>query len=82
LNNLIRHGSHNAMNVDLEQLQALTDLFADAEAIVELYWDTDNGQRLSTSLERARIAFPRVSEQLLRPAHGTQVQSTLKPSTN
>jgi hypothetical protein len=41
------------MNVNLEQLQTLTALFADAEAVVELYWDTANGQRLSGSLERA-----------------------------
>src|SRR5262249_15462680 len=64
LSNLIRQGSNNAMNVNLEQLQALTALFADAEAVVELYWDTGNGQRLSGSLERARMAFPRVSDQL------------------
>lgn len=71
------------MTVTFEQLQALADLFADAEAIVELYWDTDNGRRLSASLERARTAFPRLQEephQLTCPAHSMELQSALKPS--
>jgi hypothetical protein len=73
------------MNVNVEQLKALSDLFDDAEAVVELYWDTDNGQRLSTSLEHARLAFLRVREQLQEPAcpvHDAQLQSTPKLSKN
>ena len=71
------------MNLNLEQLQALADLFADAEAVIELYWDTNNGQRLSSSLERARMAFPRVREQLHEltcTTHGAQVQFRRNPS--
>jgi hypothetical protein len=71
------------MNVNVEQLKALSDLFDDAAAVVELYWDTDNGQRLSTSLERARLAFPRVREQLHElacPIHDAQIQSVPKAS--
>jgi len=71
------------MDVNLEQLRALVDLFADAEAIVELYWDTDNGKRLSSSLERARTAFPRLPEELHEstcPAHSPGPQPTRKPS--
>lgn len=80
---IIRHGDATNMNVNLEQLRALADLFVDAEALVELYWDTDNGQRLSSSLERARTAFPRLREELNEltcPAHSVELQPALKPS--
>lgn len=45
------------MKLTVRQLRSLATLFEDAERIVELYWDTNNGQQLSRSLESARLAF-------------------------
>ncbi len=45
------------MKLTVRQRRSLAELFADAERIVELYWDTSNGQQLSRSLESARLAF-------------------------
>jgi hypothetical protein len=54
------------MNLSLQQTQALANIFRNAEAMVELYGDTDNGEKLSRSLERVRSAFPVLTEQQLR----------------
>jgi hypothetical protein len=54
------------MNLSSQQTQALANIFRNAEAMVELYWDTDNGEKLSRSLESARSAFPDLTEQHLR----------------
>ena len=54
------------MNLSLQQTQALANIFRSAEAMVELYGDTDNGEKLSRSLESARRAFPDLTEQHLR----------------
>src|SRR5216683_3044644 len=51
------------MNLSSQQTQALAKIFRHAEAMVELYWDTDNGEKLSRSLESARSAFPDLKEQ-------------------
>lgn len=45
------------MKLTVRQRLCLAKLFEDAERIVELYWDTSNGQQLSRSLESARLAF-------------------------
>lgn len=45
------------MNLSVRQRRSLAKLFGDVERIVELYWDTNNGQELSQSLESVRLAF-------------------------
>ena len=45
------------MKLTVRQRRSLAKLFESAERIVELYWDTNNGQELSRSLESARLAF-------------------------
>jgi len=45
------------MKLSVQQRQALSKLIEAAKRMVELYWDTNNGQELSRSLEAARLAF-------------------------
>ncbi len=45
------------MKLTVRQRRSLAKLFEDAERIVELSWDTNNGQQLSRSLESVRLAF-------------------------
>lgn len=45
------------MKLTILQRQSLAKLFEDAQRVVELYWDTNNGQALSRSLESVRLAF-------------------------
>lgn len=45
------------MTLQKQQMQSLSKLIEDAETMVELYWDTENGQKLSRSLKAARAAF-------------------------
>lgn len=55
------------MKLTVCQRRSLAKLFEDAEHIVELYWDTNNGQELSRSLESARLAFAAL-ESIPRPS--------------
>ncbi len=55
------------MKLTVRQRRSLAKLFEDAERMVELYWDTNNGQELSRSLESARLAFAGV-ECVTRPS--------------
>ncbi len=57
------------MKLTVRQRRSLAKLFEDAERIVELYWDTNNGQELSRSLESARLAFSGL-ECAARPSGG------------
>jgi hypothetical protein len=54
------------MKLTVRQRRSLAELFEDAERTVELYWDTENGQELSRSLEAARMAFTGL-ERIPRP---------------
>src|SRR5258708_23158154 len=54
------------MNLSSQQTQAWANIFRRAEAMVELYWDTDSGEKLSRSLVSARSAFPDLKDQHLR----------------
>jgi hypothetical protein len=45
------------MKLSVQEQRSLGNLLECAERMVELYWDTDNGQMLSESLESARTAF-------------------------
>lgn len=45
------------MNLTVEQMRSLANLIENAETMVELYWDTDNGHKLSRSLQSVRVAF-------------------------
>jgi hypothetical protein len=65
------------MNLSSQQMQALANIFQNAEAMVELYWDTDNGEQLSRSLESARSAFPGLMEQHPREDGFSQRQPRL-----
>jgi hypothetical protein len=65
------------MNLSSQQTQALANIFKHAEAMVELYWDTDNGEKLSRSLESARSAFPGLKDQHLRENAFSQQQPRL-----
>src|ERR1700694_539343 len=56
-----------------QQQRALADLFEGAERMVELYWDTDTGKRLSRSQGAARDAFRSAQRQVSDTA---PVQST------
>ncbi len=50
------------MNLTTQQMCSLASLIESAGAMVELYWDTDNGQKLSRSLEAVRLAFDDLEE--------------------
>ena len=45
------------MNLTVLEIQALSMLVKDVETMIELYWDTENGARLSQSLQTFRAAF-------------------------
>ena len=45
------------MNLTVLQIQALSMLVRNVETMIELYWDTENGARLSQSLQKLRTAF-------------------------
>ena len=45
------------MQLSVQQRRTLSTLIEDAEQMVELYWDTDNGQKLRRPLDSIRIAF-------------------------
>ncbi len=45
------------MNLSTQQTRSLASFIESAESMVELYWDTDNGQKLSRSLQAVRLAF-------------------------
>lgn len=45
------------MNLTVEQIKALSQLIESVEAMIELYWDTENGARLSKVLQEGRTAF-------------------------
>jgi hypothetical protein len=45
------------MNLNVLQVQALSRLIENAETMIDLYWDTDNGAELSESLQGFRAAF-------------------------
>ena len=45
------------MNLTVLQMQALSMLVRNVEAMIELYWDTENGARLRRSLREFRTAF-------------------------
>lgn len=64
------------MKLTLLQRRSLAKLFEDAERIVELYWDTNNGQELSRSLESARLVFGG-SEYIVRPSARTDSRPRL-----
>jgi hypothetical protein len=65
------------MNLSSQQTQALANIFRHVEAMVELYWDTDYGEKLSRSLESARSAFPDLTEQHPREDGFSQRRSRL-----
>ena len=44
------------MNLTVLQIKALSMLVKDVEAMIELFWDTENGARLSQSLRIFRAA--------------------------
>ena len=44
------------MNLTVLEMQALSMLIRNVEAMIELYWDTENGARLSQSLRIFRAA--------------------------
>ena len=44
------------MNLTVLEIQALSMLVKDVETMIELYWDTENGARLSQSLRIFRAA--------------------------
>lgn len=44
------------MNLTLLQIQALSRLIENVETMIELYWDTENGTKLSQSLQAFRAA--------------------------
>lgn len=44
------------MNLTVLQIQALSMLVRNVETMIELYWDTENGDRLSQSLQAFRAA--------------------------
>ena len=44
------------MNLTVLQIQALSRLLENAETMIELYWDTENGAKLSQSLQTFRAA--------------------------
>ena len=44
------------MNLTVLEVQALSMLIRNVEAMIELYWDTENGARLSQSLRIFRAA--------------------------
>jgi hypothetical protein len=46
------------MNLTVLQIQALSILVRNVETMIEQYWDTENGDRLSQSLRIFRAAFP------------------------
>jgi hypothetical protein len=46
------------MNLTVLQIQVLCRLIENVETMVALYWDTENGARLSQSLQIFRAAFP------------------------
>jgi len=62
------------MKLSVQQQRSLANLLECAERMVELYWDTDNGQILSRSLESARTAFAG-----LEPIHRPSRISGTKP---
>jgi hypothetical protein len=44
------------MNLTVLQIQALTRLLERVETMIELHWDTENGAKLSQSLQAFRVA--------------------------
>src|SRR5512146_2970234 len=52
---MLERGGH--MNLTVLEIQALSMLVKDVETMIELYWDTENGARLSQSLQTFRAAF-------------------------
>jgi hypothetical protein len=46
------------MNLSVLEMQALSMLVRNVETMIELYWDTENGAKLSQSLRIFRVAFP------------------------
>ncbi len=45
------------MNLSTQQMRSLANLIESAGAMVQLYWDTDSGEKLGRSLEAVRLAF-------------------------
>lgn len=45
------------MNLNVLQIQSLSSLVESVETMIALYWDTDNGAKLSESLQAFRAAF-------------------------
>lgn len=54
------------MNLTMLQIQVLSRLLENVESMVALYWDTENGGRLSQSLQMFRAAFPTLIDQMDR----------------
>lgn len=49
------------MNLTVLQIQALSRLLENVERMIELYWDTENGVKLSQSLQAFRVACAGIS---------------------
>ena len=50
------------MNLNVLQIQALSTLIENVETMIELYWDTENGGKLSQSLQAFQTMFGGISQ--------------------
>lgn len=62
------------MNLTILQIQALSMLVRNVETMIELYWDTENGARLSESLRMYRVAFGSTSIAPMDEAHSRKAR--------
>ena len=60
------------MNLTVLQMQALARLLQKVEMMVELYWDTENGDKLSQSLQAFRAASAGMSLEQTDPANSSR----------
>jgi len=62
------------MNLSVLQIQALSMLVRNVKTMIELYWDTDNGARLSQSLRIFWVAFGSTSIAQMDEAHSPKAR--------
>ena len=62
------------MNLTVLQIQALPRLVRNVETMIELYWDTENGAKLSQSLQAFRAAFRGTSLEQIDRANSSKAR--------
>jgi hypothetical protein len=62
------------MNLNVLQIQSLSSLVESVETLIALYWDTDNGAKLSQSLQAFRAAFRGTSLRQIDSANSSKAR--------